>query len=56
MMMKIVTISSKDQITIPKALCDRFGIQPGDKVELWVERGILRVQPVKRAPKRHHKA
>ncbi|HZC01379.1 MAG TPA: AbrB/MazE/SpoVT family DNA-binding domain-containing protein [Gammaproteobacteria bacterium] len=50
--MKIVTVSRKGQFTIPKALRERFGLQPGAKVRLWVERGILRVQPVKPRPKR----
>jgi AbrB family looped-hinge helix DNA binding protein len=46
-MMKIVTISSKQQITLPNALRDRFGLQPGDQVKVWVERGSIRLKPVK---------
>jgi len=49
---KIVTVSSKSQLTLPKALCERWGMQRGDKVRPWVERGILRVKPVKPVPKR----
>jgi AbrB family looped-hinge helix DNA binding protein len=53
MRVTIVTVSSKGQFTIPKALRDRLGMQPGDKVELWVKRGSLRarlVQPVPKPP------
>jgi AbrB family looped-hinge helix DNA binding protein len=48
--MKIVRVSSKGQFTIPKALRERFGLGPGDKLELWVEKGSLRVKPVKPVP------
>jgi AbrB family looped-hinge helix DNA binding protein len=51
MKIKMVTVSSKGQFTIPKALRTRLGMQPGDRVELWVEQGSLRVKPVKPAPK-----
>jgi AbrB family looped-hinge helix DNA binding protein len=53
---KIVRVSSKAQITILKALCERFGLRPGDKVELWVEKGSLRVKPVKPVPKQPRKS
>ena len=45
------TLTSKYQFTIPKALCHRFGIQRGDKVEIWVENGSIVFQPVKRKGK-----
>ncbi len=51
MHVKTVTISSKGQVTIPKALRTRLGIQPGDTVELWVEKGSLRARAVKPVPK-----
>jgi AbrB family looped-hinge helix DNA binding protein len=35
---KITTISSKGQLTIPKAVCDRLGIKPGDKVVMDARR------------------
>jgi AbrB family looped-hinge helix DNA binding protein len=54
MNVKIVTVSSKGQFTIPKAIRDRLRIQPGDTVELWVENGSLRARPVKPAPKPPH--
>jgi AbrB family looped-hinge helix DNA binding protein len=28
------TISAKRQITLPKELCDRLGVNPGDKVDI----------------------
>jgi AbrB family looped-hinge helix DNA binding protein len=43
---RTVTISSKGQFTIPKDIRDRLGIQPGDRVELWVEKGRLRARPL----------
>jgi AbrB family looped-hinge helix DNA binding protein len=46
-----VRVSSKGQFTIPKALRRRLEIQPGDTVMLWVEKGSLRVRPVKPVPK-----
>jgi AbrB family looped-hinge helix DNA binding protein len=46
-----VTISRQKQFTIPKALRMRLGIQPGDRVELWVEKESLRGRPVKPVPK-----
>jgi AbrB family looped-hinge helix DNA binding protein len=52
MKITIVTISSKGQFTIPKALRERLGIQLGDRVEVWVEHGSMRAKPVKPVPKR----
>jgi AbrB family looped-hinge helix DNA binding protein len=48
---RIVTVSSKGQITIPQDHRKRLGMQPGDEVELWVEKGSLHVRPVKPIPK-----
>jgi AbrB family looped-hinge helix DNA binding protein len=48
---RTVTVSSKGQFTIPLAHRTRFGIQPGDKVELWVEKGSMHARPVKPMPK-----
>ena len=37
-------VTSKLQVTIPKAVANRFGIQPGDELE-WVEAGdAIRVE------------
>jgi len=35
------TVSEKGQITIPKALRDRFGIRPGQELEVKEEHGRL---------------
>jgi AbrB family looped-hinge helix DNA binding protein len=51
MKISMVTVSSKGQFTILKALRTRLGMQPGHQVELWVAKGSLRVRPVKPPPK-----
>ena len=41
-------VTSKLQVTVPKALADRYGIRPGDEIE-WVPAGdSIRVIPVGR--------
>jgi AbrB family looped-hinge helix DNA binding protein len=47
MQIRTVRVSRKGQFTIPKALRERLGMQPGEKVELWVEHGNLRAKPLK---------
>ena len=47
MRIKIVTLSSKGPFTIPKARRTRLGIQPGDQVALWVEKGSMRARTLK---------
>lgn len=38
-------VTSKLQVTVPKALADQFGIQPGDEIE-WEPAGdVIRVLP-----------
>lgn len=38
-------VTSKLQVTIPKAIADRYGIRPGDEIE-WVAAGdTIRVVP-----------
>lgn len=45
-------VTSKLQVTVPKALADRYGIRPGDEIE-WVPSGAtIRVVPPGR--KTHH--
>ncbi len=42
------TVSSKGQVTIPKELRDRLGIEPGTRLQFEAERGRLvarKVQP-----------
>src|SRR5262245_41183955 len=41
------TVTSKYQLTIPKALATRLGIPRGDKVDFWVENGSIVLKPVK---------
>lgn len=38
-------VTSKLQVTVPKAIADRFGIRPGDEIE-WLAKGnAIRVLP-----------
>lgn len=38
-------VTSKLQVTVPKAIADQYGIRPGDEIE-WVAAGdSIRVQP-----------
>ena len=42
------TITSKGQVTVPKAIRDRLHLRPGDKVDFLLDDdGELRVAPVK---------
>jgi AbrB family looped-hinge helix DNA binding protein len=41
----VAKVTSKLQVTIPKAIADRYGIRPGDEIE-WVAAGDgIRVVP-----------
>ena len=42
--MAVSRVNTKGQVTIPKALRERFGFQPGDEVEFIEVEGGLRVQ------------
>lgn len=43
-------VTSKLQVTVPKAIADRYGIRPGDDIE-WVAAGdAIRVLPAGREP------
>jgi AbrB family looped-hinge helix DNA binding protein len=40
-------VTSKYQVTVPKAIADRYGIRPGDDID-WVPAGeVIRVVPGK---------
>ena len=40
-------VTSKLQVTLPKAIADAHGIRPGDEIE-WASAGeVIRVQPIK---------
>lgn len=46
------TITSKGQVTVPKAIRDRLHLKPGDKVDFVLDDdGELRVAPVKSSVK-----
>lgn len=38
-------VTSKLQVTVPKALADRFGIAPGDEIEWEAAGDVIRVVP-----------
>jgi AbrB family looped-hinge helix DNA binding protein len=38
-------VTSKLQVTVPKAIADRFGIRPGDDIEWRAEGNAIRVLP-----------
>ena len=49
-------VTSKLQVTVPKALADRFGIAPGDEID-WEPAGdAIRVVPATRGARRDPRA
>lgn len=40
-------VTSKLQVTLPKAIADRFGIRPGDEIEWKAAGDGIRVEPVR---------
>ena len=38
------TITSKNQITVPKAVREELGVRPGDKLEFFASDGVLMVR------------
>jgi AbrB family looped-hinge helix DNA binding protein len=48
-------VTSKLQLTVPKAIADQYGIKPGDELE-WIPAGeSIRVELVRRKVKAGHK-
>jgi AbrB family looped-hinge helix DNA binding protein len=45
-------ITSKGQVTIPKAIRDEFGLLPGTEVEFVPEAGEIRVRKASHGPRR----
>lgn len=45
--MKIATISSKRQITLPKDILENLHVDRGSKVVLYPDRNILLIKPLK---------
>lgn len=43
-------ITSKGQITVPKEVRERLGVEPGDALEFHFENDRLEVRPVHRRP------
>lgn len=43
------TVGTKGQVVIPKAIRERLGIRPGDRVEFAVEDDAVRVVPAEAA-------
>jgi AbrB family looped-hinge helix DNA binding protein len=43
----LTTVTSKGQVTIPKAIRDFLHVQPNDRVDFVVEGGQVVVRPVK---------
>jgi AbrB family looped-hinge helix DNA binding protein len=45
-------VTSKLQVTVPKALAERYGIDPGDEIEWEAAGDVIRVVPPRRRPAR----
>ena len=43
-------VTSKLQVTVPKALADQYGIAPGDEIEWEAAGDVIRVVPSRKAP------
>jgi AbrB family looped-hinge helix DNA binding protein len=43
-------VTSKLQVTVPKAIAERFGIRPGDEIEFQAAGDAIRIEPAKRKP------
>ena len=44
-------VTSKLQVTIPKAIAKRYGISPGDEIEFRAGGPFVRIIPPRRAPR-----
>ena len=44
-------MTSKRQVTVPKALADRYGIEPGSELEWQAAGDVIRVIPPGRLPR-----
>lgn len=43
-------VGPKGQVVLPKAIREQFGIEPGDEVDVRVERGEIYVRKVQASP------
>jgi AbrB family looped-hinge helix DNA binding protein len=46
--MVLARITSKGQVTIPKQVRERLGVEPGDALDFQFEDGRLEIRPVRR--------
>ncbi|RLG85106.1 MAG: AbrB family transcriptional regulator, partial [Thermoprotei archaeon] len=44
--MIIVKVAKKRQLTLPKEICDKLGISPGDYVKIYVEDGRVIIEKI----------
>jgi AbrB family looped-hinge helix DNA binding protein len=44
----VAKVTSKLQVTIPKAIADQYGIAPGDEIEFQAAGDVIRVIPPRR--------
>ncbi len=49
-------VTTKLQVTVPKALADRFGIVPGDEIDWEAAGETIRVIPASQRPRRRDRA
>src|SRR5262245_6465403 len=49
-------VTSKLQVTIPKAVADAFGIRPGDDLDWRPSGEVIRVSPARRPPRERDRA
>jgi len=44
----VAKVTSKLQVTVPKAVADHFGIRPGDEIEWLIAGDTIRVLPARK--------
>lgn len=49
-------VTSKRQVTLPKAITDRYGIRPGDEITFVAAGDAIRVEPGAGRPERRSRA
>jgi bifunctional DNA-binding transcriptional regulator/antitoxin component of YhaV-PrlF toxin-antitoxin module len=45
-------VTSKHQVTVPRAIAEQYGIDPGDEIQWEAAGDVIRVVPPRRAPAR----
>lgn len=46
----ILTLDKMSRLVVPKGLRERFGLQPGDELEISLERDGIKLRPVQPVP------